>query len=1179
MFDGIIDTIKGWVASFIEYTLWRIFWFIEIVVVKFVGFMESVMMIFTGEKTVKYNGEDNYLLNIFFEHDSVRGIYGGMALIGIIFCFVFAIISVIRKALDLRDKQQGVTMGMILGNLLKGILIISSMNLIMLVAIETTNKLVQQISYTIQNGGNLAMGGDTITFTNEQYAAMGRIINTLGNYSLNPSYKSRYNLNACYNDIRTDLKDLGDQGVFNFHYIEVDENGKTIQSWQSLMEKLATAYDYTSEVPLDSYNDGVINAVLDCMEILKANPTMRVLKTYKREPVKLANKNIPMDRILFLTGTMGMDANTAAARNPKYNKNPSFFDNARLPFYYAEDGADIYSYDDVRRVFDPSPFVTNYILVWFSSIAILKEMLVLIVTCAVRIFNLLALYIAAPLAIATMPLDDGGKFKQWTTAFIVQLLTIVGMVIAMRLFLMFIPIIWSPALKTSDNVLLDIIIKMVIQYGAVLSVNKVNGIFTGILADNAGFQAITAGDVRSNVENSAAGQMLSGMSAGNLAEKGFSKGRQKLGEGIGKVSSKAAYVSDALGITQGAYEASADKQKKDAAKEAHKSRSNKRAATALEADLKSMKETGQHLNGDKPKNEKDKQNQIKKMEKALNHMKQGDGNTSLKQAMRMAEQDMKEDKLDQQLQGKLEATRLKNPPPKRQPGPRRQTPQRNGSNSNNVPNNRPNNVNNTNRSTPGNNSNNNSSTSNGNSSTPDGNTGNDNNTPVQDIDNTNVELPNNQGQQVDNNNIPASRPVTPDLGDDNQINNMNQDDLSNQTNELNQTNQGSQVGEQPNFNQASTEQTSNQIYNTAQSTDQNSDDNIQTDNNTGNAGINMGVNPQMNTGSNPQMNTGMNSQMNSQMNSGMVNQMNQSNQVGSQNPMGSNINPGMNMGMNRQMNPGVNMGANPQMNTGSNPQMNTGMDSQMNPQMNSGMVNQMNQSNQVGSQNPMGSNINPGMNMGMNQQMNPGMNMGMNQQMNPGVNMGANPQMNQGMDNQMNMGSNPQMNTGMDTQMNSGMNSGMVNQMNQSNQVESPNPMSSNINPGMNMGMNPQMNPEMNMGMNQQMNPGVNMGANPQMNTGPNPQMKTGMDSQINSGMNSGMVNQMNQSNQVESPNPMNGNINPGMNRYQSLKDSGQINMPKGLNEQQQQQFDMQQVMNIMNGTFDNNNPQFDPNK
>ena len=114
MFDGLIDTVKGWIASFIEFTLWRIFWFVEIMVVKFVGFVESIMEIFTGERTVKYNDSDKTLINIFFEHESVRGIYGGMALIGIVFCFVFAIISVIRRALDLRDKQQGVTMGMIL---------------------------------------------------------------------------------------------------------------------------------------------------------------------------------------------------------------------------------------------------------------------------------------------------------------------------------------------------------------------------------------------------------------------------------------------------------------------------------------------------------------------------------------------------------------------------------------------------------------------------------------------------------------------------------------------------------------------------------------------------------------------------------------------------------------------------------------------------------------------------------------------------------------------------------------------------------------------------------------------------------------------------------------------------------------------------------------------------------
>ncbi|MCR5105406.1 MAG: hypothetical protein K6B68_13310, partial [Eubacterium sp.] len=671
MFDGLVDTIKGWVASFVEYTLWRIFYWVEIGCVRFVALVEDVIEIFTGEKTVKYEGSDMYLINVFFEHKSIRGIYGGMALIGIVFCFVFAIVSVIRRAVDLRDKQQGLTMGIILGNLLKSILIISSMNLIMLVAITTTNTLIQTVSWTIQNGEELA-DPEEITFTDEQYAAMGRIINTIGNYSLNPSYKSRYNLNACYNDIRVDLKYLGDQGVFNFHYVTKNKaTGEEVETWQSLMEELATAYNYENEAPLDEYHDGRTSAILDAIEILQANPTMEVLKYYKREAVEIEkDTDVPMDRILFLIGTMGYTDGVAAARNPMFNKNPSFFDNVRLPFYMGEKGADIYNYDDVRKVFDPSPLSTNYILVWFSSIAILKEMLVLIVTCAVRIFNLLALYLAAPLAIAVMPLDDGGKFKQWITAFIVQLLTILGMVIAIRLFLMFIPIIWSPALKTSNYSILDVIIKMVIQYGSVLSVNKVNGIFTGILADNAGFQAITAGDVRSNVENSSAGRMLDSMSAGAQAEKGFNKGRGALGKGLGKVSTTAAYISDMAGITEGAYENSSKRKKEqeraEGDKNMRKDRKQKRETNALEKDLNHLKTTGSHLDGRTPKNEAQKKHEVSKMEKTLAHMKEGD---SLKEASRKAKLDMIEDKKDLEMEGQLKAKELRNPPPKRSPGP------------------------------------------------------------------------------------------------------------------------------------------------------------------------------------------------------------------------------------------------------------------------------------------------------------------------------------------------------------------------------------------------------------------------------------------------------------------------------------------------------------------------------
>ncbi len=656
MFDGLLDAIKSWFISLLENTVYRLIYYVEIAVLWVVSVVEDMMEIFTGEQPVSYNNEDTVLINVFFNHKAVRGIYGAMAMIGIVFAFVFAIVAVIRKILDLRDKQQGVTMGTILGNLLRSILIIASMNFIMLISIEATNILVQQVSYAVQNGEGLAAGGAHHEFTDEEYAAMGRIINTIGNYSINPSYRSRYNINACYNDIRADLQYMGNQGVFNFHYVTIDDSTKkVIPTWQSLMEELARAYDYTSEVALDSYDDGLTNAMLDCMELLKANPNMKVLDHYDRQEVTASDSSVPMDRVLFLCGTMGSIGDFAAARNPAYNKNPSFFDNVRLPFYTGE--SDIYDFDEVRRVFYVDPLNMNYVLVYFAAIAILKEMIVVIVTCSVRIFNLLALYLASPLVIAPMPLDDGGKLKQWITAFVVQLLTIVGMVLSIRLYLMFLPIIWSPDLKVGSGfggVILTLAMKMLIMYGAIHGVNRVNGIFTGILADSAGYQAISAGNMRDTVENSSVGQKLSGMSAGAMTE--------KVGGQVGKLGSFVAgktglgKVTDALGWTKDASKNYGQKSpEKQAAQAQTKERERQRSMKALQADYDYASKNGTHIGGKALK-----KGELDKMGKTLKYM--GDGK-SMKEAKSLASVDMKQDKLDLKAEAGREAKMLKNPPP------------------------------------------------------------------------------------------------------------------------------------------------------------------------------------------------------------------------------------------------------------------------------------------------------------------------------------------------------------------------------------------------------------------------------------------------------------------------------------------------------------------------------------
>ncbi len=662
------EMIDNWITKFLENTIWRLLYLLEVGVCKVVAWMEEIMQIFTGEVPVEYNNKSESLIMVFFTHDNVKGIYGGMALIGIAFAFAFAIVSVIRKVLDLRGKQQGVTLGAILGNLLKSILLIFSMNLIMIVALSTTNTLIKQIGVAVTNSGDVVKGREEIKFDDEEYAAMGRILNTIGNYSLNPSYRSRYNINACYNEIRGDLEYLGNKGVFNYHYISYKnddiEAGVVEPTWQSMVEQLARAYDYSQETTLDSYNDGLTNAMLNCMDIMKKNPDIRVLKSFKRN-TESNTEQVPMDKILFVSATMGNFNGEGAARTASYNKTPSFYDSVRQPFYYGEDGSDMYDYDDVKAVFDPSPMKTNYILVYATGIAMLQEMLVIIVTCSVRIFSLLTLYLASPLVLAALPLDDGGKLKQWTTAFLVQLLGIVGMVLAMRLFLMFLPIIWSPELKVSNYTILSIIIKCIISYGALTAVSRVNGILTGILADNAGWQAITAGDMRGSVQNSAAGRALGSLSASNIGSK-IGGGLASVGKGAWNVTGGRALgaagkaVKDAtLGKAYSAVTGrDLDSGEKTAATKQKDERSRQRQMKDLKANIDHVGKTGRDLNGNKVSAE-----QKDKMQRTYDKM--NDSGMSLKDAKKSAEIDMKEDKADAKQDAANEAKSLKAPPPAR----------------------------------------------------------------------------------------------------------------------------------------------------------------------------------------------------------------------------------------------------------------------------------------------------------------------------------------------------------------------------------------------------------------------------------------------------------------------------------------------------------------------------------
>ena len=498
--DNVIGSVTDSIGQLILYNIvYRILYYIAIAFCKLIYILDMLTEAFTGSRKVWFDGDTKFLVNIFFQNHAVTNIYWAMALLGVIFAFAFAVIAVIRRIFDLRDKDQR-SLGQILGDLGKTLLLILSMNIIIIIVLNTTNVLMQQIDYIFSNAEILDKPRE-IYFTEEQYAAMGRCLNTLGNYSLNPSADSRYNINACFNEMRGDLDFLKRQGVFDFYY-DTTENGTnlTVPTWQSVLQKIANSADLQKDLKMDSFNESTYNAVKDGMRELQNNQNLRPLSYYKRN-YTAKREHIPLDRYLFLVCTY------QAAKNEAYNQNPELSDPIRGPYYYGDKS--IYDLKQVNEDFDIAVGAFNYLIMYFLGCVLVWDLAVIVMTCVTRIFNMLMLYLISPLVFAVEPLDDGAKRKQWVTAFLVQSMGIFGTIVAMRVLMIFIPIIMSPQLTIfkGDGIgyaLLDVAAKVILIYGGFEAVKKANGIITGILADSAGWQSIQAGDMSAFGEKSQA---------------------------------------------------------------------------------------------------------------------------------------------------------------------------------------------------------------------------------------------------------------------------------------------------------------------------------------------------------------------------------------------------------------------------------------------------------------------------------------------------------------------------------------------------------------------------------------------------------------------------------------------------------------------------------------------------
>ena len=439
-------------------------------------FIESFFDIFAGTAKIFYKGEADFLINIFFGHDAVTNAFWAMALIAIVMAFGFCIFQMARKATDVTGSVKQ-SVGQIFSSFIRCLLIILLLNAITVAAINISNVLLDRINFALENAAVLDQQEQEKTFSDEEYAAMVKILATVANYSANPSADSRYNVNSCFNAIRNDLMALHVNGFFRYDY-PLDKNGH--YTWQGALALLASSADLTGDLNLDTYYPDVVNAF---------RTVSRELSTYKDfAPVEkarfTASKALDTDVLIFLIA--GMEA----AQNKMYNTG-DFNDAIRKG--YASGEKSYNNLKQVRRDFDI--WEMDYLVGYISCIVFIIIMAICIFTFIVRMFNLLLLYLTAPLFASSMPADEGAKWQSWTQAFVIQLFSGFGLIIAMRLYLIIIPVVISSDLVFFAGTglgysILNKMAQLLMVLGGAWAVLQSGDVITGILAGNPGMAAI-----------------------------------------------------------------------------------------------------------------------------------------------------------------------------------------------------------------------------------------------------------------------------------------------------------------------------------------------------------------------------------------------------------------------------------------------------------------------------------------------------------------------------------------------------------------------------------------------------------------------------------------------------------------------------------------------------------------
>ncbi|MBO6132944.1 MAG: hypothetical protein J6P05_01230 [Lachnospiraceae bacterium] len=229
-------------------------------------------------------------------------------------------------------------------------------------------------------------------------------------------------------------------------------------------------------------------------------------------------------RIIFCISTLdALDAGKLGGDAAKYNSSNSavandmgISDKYRKEFYIVNKDDLVPAFANLVRVkskflFRKMDFVVGILGAVYFTIIMCMVLFVFIG----RIFDVIVLLIVEPLFVAPMPLDDGEHFQKWFALFIGKLFAGFGTIVAMRVYLSVVEMIFTHQISFTDRSgtgarIQDYLISLIFCAGGAYAVQHIGPVITGILSETAakseqdmGAVGASAGSFITNLEGQA----------------------------------------------------------------------------------------------------------------------------------------------------------------------------------------------------------------------------------------------------------------------------------------------------------------------------------------------------------------------------------------------------------------------------------------------------------------------------------------------------------------------------------------------------------------------------------------------------------------------------------------------------------------------------------------------------